>query len=189
MTRPKHPLAPSRNDAGVTLIELIVYIILVSILSGIAVTVLVNSWRTQEDVVTVTDATNKGQVMSSAIERAVRNGLEYDIANSGNTLRVRTSLTGSLQCQGFHLVDGQPARFTASSGALAADPDQWPEWVTQVDAEVLSGGVVVPFFALPAGANSTVGFTFLIPTESAPVRFDGEVATRSVPTGVSSPCW
>jgi type II secretory pathway pseudopilin PulG len=176
-------------EGGVTLIELIVYVTLVALLSGVMTMILVNTWRTQEDVVTLTDATNKGQVMSSAIERAVRNGLEYDIANGGNTLRVRTSLTGSLACQGFHLVDGQPARFTTSSGALAADPDQWPEWVTAVDAEVLSGGVVVPFFTLPVGASSTVGFTFLIPTESAPVRFDGEVATRSVPTGGSSPCW
>jgi hypothetical protein len=152
--------------------------------------VLVNSWRTQEDVVTVTDATNKGQVVASAIERAVRNGLEYEISNGGNTLRVRTSLTGSVECQGFHLVDGQAARFTASNGSIAGDPALWPEWIVEVEADVLPDDSVVPFFSDPAGASATVGFTFLIPTESAPVRFDGDVAPRSVdPSGGTAPCW
>jgi type II secretory pathway pseudopilin PulG len=177
------------SDVGVTLIEVIIYVILVSILSGVITMILVNSWRTQEDVVSVTDATNKGQVMSSAIERAVRNGLDYEITNGGNTLKVRTSLGGSLACQGFHLVDGQSARFSSSNGLLAADPGSWAEWVAPVESEVLSDDSVVPFFREPVGVTNTVGFTFLLPTESAPVRFDGEVATRSDPTGGSSPCW
>ena len=43
--------------------------------------------------VSETEATNRGQLVSSAIERAVRNALAVEVSG-GDTLRVHTSLGG-----------------------------------------------------------------------------------------------
>ena len=73
----------SGDEAGLSLIELIVVVVLVGILSGVVVMILVNSWNTQQDVNSTTVATNEGQVYASSIERAVRNALEAAQVHAG----------------------------------------------------------------------------------------------------------
>ena len=167
-------------DAGLSLIELIIYMLLASLLLGAMATILINSWRTQEDVTSVSDATNHGQIMGSAVERAMRNALDFEVDATGTVLRVRTSLGGGMACQGFLLADGE-ARIATSSGALPADPAAWGDW----ESAVAQNGST-PFFI---ETGDTVTYTFDIRTEAAPVRFSGEAAARSVATGVSAPCW
>jgi type II secretory pathway pseudopilin PulG len=169
-------------DVGLSLIELIVVIVITGIVMGAVVTIFVNSWRTQEEVVSVSEATNRGQLVSSAVERAVRNSVAVDVgtASGGTVLRVKTTLGGELACQGFFLVDGG-SHWTTSLGALGATPSAWPEWT---DGVVQQG--FTPFFVLTA--DGVVEYSFDVATESAPVRFNGEVSPRSLPEG-SSPCW
>ncbi|HEY9309130.1 MAG TPA: hypothetical protein VIP82_15110 [Microbacterium sp.] len=169
-----------KADSGLSLIELIVYVLLASVLLGAMALILVNSWRTQEDVTSVSGATNRGQVMGSALERAMRNALDFDVDNTGTVLRVRTSLTGPHACQGFLLTDDE-ARIAMSSGALPANTNDWADW----ESDVVQNGTS-PFFV---ENGDTVVYTFDIETDSAPVRFSGEAAARSVATGTSSPCW
>ncbi|MDR7190286.1 Tfp pilus assembly protein PilW [Microbacterium sp. BE35] len=169
------------GDAGLSLIELIIYILLSSLLLSAMAVVLVNSWSTQKDVASVTQATNRGQVIGSAIERAMRNALDFDVDDAtGTELRVRTSLGGNLACQAFLLKDGD-ARFTTSSGALPTLASDWARWENGI-AQYAS----TPFFV---ENGDVVTYTFDIETDSAPVRFSGEAAARSTATGVSSPCW
>lgn len=170
------------TDSGLSLIELIVVIVITGIIMGAVVTIFVNSWRTQEEVVSVSEATNRGQLVSSAVERAVRNSVAADVssAGGGTVLRVKTTLAGGLACQGFFLVDGG-SRWMASAGALSATPAAWPEWT---DGVVQQGST--PFFLLTA--EGVVEYAFDVATESAPVRFNGEVSPRSLAEG-SSPCW
>jgi hypothetical protein len=180
MTPDSAAMEKDSAEAGLSLVELVVYILLASILLVAMASILVNSWRAQEDVISVTDATNRGQVMGSAVERAMRNALDFDVDSSGTVLRVRTSLGGELACQGFLLDDGE-ARMSTSSGPLLLASSSWGDW----ESDVIRNGST-PFFA---EVGDTVIYTFDIETDSAPVRFAGEAAARSVPTGVSSPCW
>lgn len=170
-------------DLGLSLIELIVVIMVTAILMIAVVTIFVNSWRTQEEVASVSQATNRGQLISSAIERAVRNAVEVDppaSSGGGTVLRVRTSLPGSLECQGFFLTPGA-SHWTTSAGALSPTPSAWPQWTEGV---LQQGGT--PFFVLTA--EGVLKYSFDVATESAPVRFSGEVSPRSLAEG-SSPCW
>lgn len=173
-----HP--PEDRDGGFSLVELIIYVLLASLLLGTMAMILINSWRTQKSVTSVSEATNTGQVMGSAVERAMRNALAFDVDGTGTILRVRTSLGGALACQGFLLTTGQ-ARITTSSGALSTNTNNWSNWASSV---VQNGST--PFFAETGDA---VNYAFDIQTTSSAVRFSGEAATRSVATGVSSPCW
>ncbi len=168
------------DESGISLIELIVYVLLSSIIVVSTAMILVNSWTTQRDVTSTTEATNRGQAMGSTIERAIRNALDFEVSTDGTELRVRTSLTGTLRCQGFLLVDGT-ARMTISSGALPTAATGWPLW----DTGVARDGVT-PYFS---ATGQQIAYAFKITTDSAPVRITGEASTRSTPTGVSSPCW
>ena len=74
------------DDAGLGLIELVVSI-LVSTLVLIGVgSILVNAWITQGNVTTTNQATSRGQVIASSIERAMRNAVHFDV--TGGTERV-----------------------------------------------------------------------------------------------------
>ena len=69
--------------------------LLVSTVVLIAVaTILVNSWLTQQDVTSTTEATNRGQLIGQSIERAMRNAVAFDISPDGRMLRVHTTLGG-----------------------------------------------------------------------------------------------
>lgn len=168
-----------RDDAGVSLVELIVYVLLTGIVVIATSMILINSISTQRDVTSVSEATNRGQSMGSTIERAMRNALAFEVTNE-NELRVRTSLHGSQQCQAFYLAAGN-ARLAQSSGALPVAPSSWTVWNTGVKKNGSQ-----PFFVQD---GSTVIYTFDIETDSVPVRFAGEASIRSTTSGVTSPCW
>ena len=64
-----------RSTTGITLIELIVGILVSTIvLIGVG-SILIGAWLTQSDVLSTSEATNRGQLVSSAVEKAMRNGL------------------------------------------------------------------------------------------------------------------
>ncbi len=165
------------RDAGLSLIELIVAVVISSfLLAGVAM-VFINSWNTQEDVMTTTEATARGQLVASTIERAMRNANDYVIQGGGTILLVRTSLGGSQACQGFDLGAGQ-ARMSVSAGPIASHWAAWEDGIQVVAS--------APFFA-PASRGIT--YTFDIGTASAPVRFEGNATARIAPSGGGSPCW
>ena len=172
----------SPDDAGLGLIELIVAMVVASLVIAAAATILVNSWLTQQDVTTTTQATNRGQVMGAMIERAVRNAKAmrvYPADDAGTELRVWTTLGGGLECQGFQLTSGQ-ARLTTTAGSVLPVASSWGEW----DSTVIQHGSE-PFFVR---VGDTLTYTFDLATDSAPVQFSGEVAARYVEVG-GSPCW
>lgn len=179
MTSPRH----GDRDAGLGLIELIVAIVVSGIvLAGIA-TIFARSWITQEQVMSVSEATNRGQVVGAAIERAVRNGLYVQISDSGNSLRVSTSLPGSLKCQGFRATSTgtAPLQFSTSATTLT-DSSTWPQWQSGIVAQAGT-----PYFDSPT--PGVVRYRFQLQTESAPVRFSGTVVPRSLQEGDNDSCW
>lgn len=172
-------ISPS-DDAGISLIELIIYVLLASAILIATAMILINSWNTQKDVTSVSEATNRGQSMGSTIEQAMHNALDFEVSADQQELRVRTSLEGTQRCQAFYLSAGT-ARLSQSSGVLPATVSSWAVW----NSGIKKNGTT-PFFAV---TGQHVVYTFDIETDSAPVRFSGEASTRSTPTGVSSPCW
>lgn len=173
----------TQRDAGLGLVELVVAVAIAAVvLAGIA-TIFARSLQTQEDVMSVSEATNRGQLMSAAIERAVRNALYVQVSESGTVLRVSTSLGGELKCQGFRVTSdsGGEAQFSVSSGTLGGW-DTWPEW----QAGVLPQAGTDFFYESSPGI---IRYGFQLETESVPVRFDGEVSTRSIQEGDNDSCW
>ena len=170
-------------DRGLGLIEVFVWFVVGGIvLAGVAA-VLARSWQTQDEVISVGEATNRGQVVAAAIERAVRNALYVQVSDGGSVLRVSTSLPARLKCQGFQ-VTGDPGgstRFSTSDSALGA-PDTWQDWQPGVSQQAGT-----PFFEEPS--PGVIRYVFQLETESAPVRFVGEISPRSIQEGDNDSCW
>ncbi|WP_349427780.1 hypothetical protein [Microbacterium sp. LWS13-1.2] len=175
------PRTRTTDDDGLGLIELIVAIVVSGIVIIAIATIFVNSWRTQEQVTSVTQATNRGQLVSSTIERAMRNALFFDVTESGTVLRVSTSLTGDLKCQAFRITD-PGAQFTTDSGTLSSPNTAWPTWQTGITKEGTT-----PYFVRTT-ANSLT-YTFKITTDAAPVTFSADIAPRSIQEAGSDGCW
>ena len=69
---------------GLGLIELIVALLVSTIVLIAVATILVNSWLTQQDVTSTTQATTRGQLIGQSIERAMRNAVAFDISPDGS---------------------------------------------------------------------------------------------------------
>jgi len=171
------------DDAGLSLIELIIVVVIIGILSGVIVMILVNSWNTQEDVNSTTVATNEGQVYASSIERAVRNADDIRVT-SGTLLEVRTTFTGSRHCQAFEI---KSSGGDGDAAYLASDASSTPAFTgPMIREKVASTDGTTPYFALTEG---TVTYSFKVDTESSPVIFEGTVAARNTLGTGGTSCW
>lgn len=179
----------SFDDEGLSLIELIVGMVVSTIVLVAAGTVLINSWLAQQDVVATTEATNRGQVIASMIERAMRNARDFTVLPddaSGTELRVWTSLPGGLECQGFQLaVPG--ARFATADGSPLPAASTWVHW--QDGVRHLRNDATIAFFVRE---GDSVNYAFEIydsAAETAAVQLSGEASKRYEGVEGTSPCW
>ncbi|MBD3940682.1 hypothetical protein IF188_03085 [Microbacterium sp. NEAU-LLC] len=179
-----------RDDGGLGLIELIIAILVSTIvLAGIA-TVLFNSWLTQNDVLSTSEATTRGQLVSSQIERAVRNATDFKTEASETQLWVHTvydNATGTdpRTCQAFDLGGGkaQMTRTAANLGTAA-----WTTWIDDDDQQWVVNVRATDGKPMFHQDGRVLSYAFEIVTDSAPVKFEGEVSMRTAATG-GDPCW
>ncbi|MDR7113310.1 type II secretory pathway pseudopilin PulG [Microbacterium trichothecenolyticum] len=185
---------PKSDDSGLGLVELIVVVVVVGIIFAAIGTILTNSWVAQKSVLTVTEATNRGQVVGSALERAARNAVDARVTNDsdvalaagtgGTVLWVRTSLGGDMRCQGFRISGGE-LRLAMSNTMLPASAG-WARWEPSVTLAATGSP-----FTVDMGDKAT--YKFSIDTDASPVDFDGTIAIRSDPLTAAdkgtNPCW
>ena len=175
------------DDDGLTLIELIVGLLVSTIVVVGVATILVNSWLTQNDVLSTSQATNRGQLVSSAIEKAMRNALYAQVLGGGSELWVRTTFTDDRRCQAFHIADGVAEM---KSDAVDVASAAWGRWLDVAEYDHFVVNVDAPPAGVfsPTGVATTVNYDFAVKTDSAPVQFSGEASIRAGQTG-SGGCW
>ena len=180
----------SSDDRGLGLIELIIAILVSTIvLAGVA-TVLINSWLTQNDVLSTSEATNRGQLVGAAIERAIRNATDFKTEDGDTELWVHTVYddpTGadSRTCQAFDLGGGK-AQMKSSAADLSTAT--WGTWVDDSHQNWVVNVTAADGQPIFRKNGKVLTYIFEIATDSAPVRFQGEVSMRVTATG-GAPCW
>jgi prepilin-type N-terminal cleavage/methylation domain-containing protein len=167
------------RDNGLGLIELIVAVVVSGIVLASIAIIFARSWQTQEEVLSVTQATDRGQLLGSMIERAVRNALAVRVYEEAGAqvLEVESYLAGETLCQGFS-VDSEVA-ITSSPGMLESS-GSWNRWQPVITLEEGSGFSYI---------DGVVSYALVMKTESAPVHIVGDVATRSDQLTGGLSCW
>lgn len=89
------------DDSGLTLIEMVIYMTLAVVVGTIVVSMFIGTIKGQDQVTSTTQATTKGQLAASIIEKAMHNATAFAIADGGKTLKVLTTL--AKPCQQFTL--------------------------------------------------------------------------------------
>jgi len=197
------------TDEGLSLIELIIYIVVLGILGVGSVTIFLNMWKTQANIDAQTQGTAHGQLVGSEIEKAMRNATGFQVISGGNGLIVQTTFPGARQCQEFSFdatggVDNQGTLSMAFSAAPARSltaRDAWQDGLNPASTLHPDGEFTALFTAVglnghvvtvaPAGVHYS--FKATAPdrdTTSGPVTFSGSAFPRdSNQVGDVSTCW
>lgn len=108
-----------RSDDGVTLVELIVYVVLLAVIVGLVATFFIRSLDVQRTVLTTGNANNTAQVAFSGIERDVRNAAQDGVRADGNLLVLYSgggeAGAASWKCKAWYFV---PSASSGQSGKL-----------------------------------------------------------------------
>lgn len=192
------------KDDGASLIELIIYVIVLGLLMTGLSTMFVNMWLTQGQVDARTQATTHGQLVSTEVEKAMRNATGFKVISGGTTLLVQTSLAGPQQCQAFHFdpAGGVNARGTLRmviAAAPAPAPSAGYAWQDGISphtdatySQLFTGvnAAGVPAVTSPVGVHySFAAKAADAGTQIAPVVFSGTAFSRNSTLGSTTTCW
>lgn len=184
------PRAMDRHDdAGMTMAELVVYMVLLSLVLLAVGTFIVNAVTGQRRAVALSEASSNVQVASNAMLIAVRNSSTGGMKVAASTLVVHTgggSASDPWRCQAWVYVPptagaaggtiyskrwpvGTPLGATtaadlaggATSGWTTAVSDVLPVGVSPVFSEVVAGSVTIQFRSVQAAPSGAPGVTVM----------------------------
>ncbi|WP_062520536.1 PulJ/GspJ family protein [Demequina silvatica] len=100
-----------RADAGFTLAELIIYMMLLILMLGIGATLLIRTITVQRDTMDAADANEVGQLAFKEIETDIRNAEWATIGHAGSLLVLQTVVADSAtsvvpRCVGYYVSPG-----------------------------------------------------------------------------------
>ncbi len=187
-------LAATRNDDdGFTLVELMVYSIILTVVLGVVASMYLSLNATQQVVSTTVDASSQAQVAADSIETGVRNSSAFSLtAPSVGTqfLRARvatgtTTIVWKCAAWYYSTAGGGTIRYKVSTTAIAA-----PSEATAATWSKLATGVApstgTTIFSVSA---DTVTFGFNVKSGTEPVAKVVSSAVQRAGLWVSAPCF
>jgi Tfp pilus assembly protein FimT len=174
-----------RDDAGVTLVELLVYIFITVIIGALMAGVFINGLKSQTTTTDRDTATGKAQVVTNSLQTSLRNASAVSPASGTTNALVALVATGSSgwQCRAWVLTSAGTLVYRASSSAI--NTGNTTGWT------VLASGVTGTFTggkAFSLSSSTQVGYAFSVSVSSATVPISGAVTAQAVMTG-GGPCW
>lgn len=174
-----------RDDRGFTLVELLIYVLLLGMILAAGYGLLANSFRGSNQVLGSADASRDGQTIARTIETSVRNASLVSVNTAGTVLTVR-SATG--ECLAWRVMSGGileahlPYGGTGTAN-VSLPGDGWIRLSDQVRQRTSTttyftaqeGGVSVQFTVATARGSS----------RTAPTLIDTLVVPRLPATGSS----
>lgn len=199
IARIRRRLAGVPQDRGMTLVELLVYMILLGIVVGIIASVLINSLQKQREIVHISEANNTGQGLTSRVDLAVKNAVNFRIVESSGddsvllVTKTRSTTDGMdeadvARCVGFYYdattdklhsasdmltANGNPRTETITDSAGLAAAQNWPVVADGIQLAPAADGTTSPIFTKGNADPSKVEINFMIDTldGKGPVTF------------------
>ncbi|WP_435299992.1 PulJ/GspJ family protein [Timonella sp. A28] len=177
------------SEAGMSLVELIVYIVLVAIVGTLVTGLIINVFRVNTDVQLTSESSNNAQNLMDRVELTIRNATAYTVVPGTNSellvAEVRSTEQGLAQAevtrcvgiyfdyttQNVHYVS-DAANGGARSKTAAANPavaTNWPIFLADVKKTSgtpiftpIAGGTRVNFQVQPAALDRAIQLTSAI---------------------------
>lgn len=187
-----------RGDEGISLVELLIYMLLAVVVLTIVGGILINSLRVEAQVRDGVESASTVQLVTQSIGRGVRNASALEVsAPTADTLLLRTRSIdsdvdgGVWRCNAWHVSADGELRWTVSDAAISASPTE-----SELSGWTLLGSALTPSATQPilefSGTERSVRIAFSVRNgDGTPVIVDTTYVSRQpVPaTGeVREPC-
>lgn len=191
------------GDRGATLVELLVYLIIMVILVTLIASTFIQGRGVQGDQQSLADASNDAQLAAATIERPIRNAASIQVDSSvidggGNLLVVKTrvgepnNVASSWRCEAWfydsasrtiYATTGTPGSSAATAGFVAKpDLSSWRQLIAEVDP--VPGQPV--FRTTGVGGGITMQFEAASQRRDTPVRINSTVIPRLQGAGIGT---
>lgn len=171
------------DDSGMTLVELIMYVLISALFLGLLATLFATSLTAGQQTRNRDTATGTAQVVAESLQTSVRNAALVRV--DGALLRAQVAKGGSQwECRAWALQSGE-LRYTTSSSAipLAAPTTGWAVLAKGVVGTKTAGS---PF--LLSGVNSiSIGYTVTV--GEATVKITSAATAQAKAEGTVPACW
>ncbi|WP_203138212.1 prepilin-type N-terminal cleavage/methylation domain-containing protein [Microbacterium sp. JZ31] len=166
------------DDSGFTLVELLVYVVLLGVVLAAGFGLLSNSFRSSNNVLGSAEASRDGQTVARTITTSVRNATHVTVKADGT---VMTAQRTDGKCLAWKISGTTlSAHFTYGNGT-ASTPLPSSGWIALSDAARQRTTAVKVFTA----RNGGVDLQFTVETATAPTLIDTFVVPRLPGTGAS----
>jgi len=167
-----------RSDDGITLMELVVGVFIMGLVSLLVFNIFIATSNTGNTVQTSQQSISETQIATSMLSKDVRNGVAFQVDNTGNRLDVE-SADGT--CATWIYADGSLYKHTSEAGNGELDPTTWFNSFSYA-----SLGDATSFFT-PLG-DTGVRYEFQLGKDTGAISMSGDIYQRVIPKD-SSHCF
>ncbi|WP_298942945.1 prepilin-type N-terminal cleavage/methylation domain-containing protein [uncultured Microbacterium sp.] len=173
----------AQDDAGLTLVELIVTIVVSGIVLALIAITFVNGMVAQRDGVIRDNATGAANVVSRSLTTSVRNATEIRVNDAGTRLdAVFIAPDGTPECRAWEVRDGRLVYRSDQTTPLPAADDTWGTLASGIEGTI--DGTAV--FGWDDSKNLRIGMTITMEGITAPL--ESGVTAQAVGGGGLT-CW
>lgn len=186
-----HDDLDTTDDRGISLIELLVYMLLSIVMLLIVGGLLINTLNTEKQVRSMTASASSGQVVTQSVAQGVRNASDLELtapSSDSQLLRTRSignAATGVWTCRAWFVEGGSVWTKTSSSAITAPSDSDLADWLLLADNLAPAGAgeilaltgrqVDMTFAADVADGGSTLFTTSAVSRQDVPVIVENPI--------------
>ena len=180
------------DEAGITLVELIVYILLAVIVLGGIATIFSNAWQSQSQTTSRDAATGSSALVEASLSQSIRNTSDFKVESGGHTLRAIVATgTSTWECRAWVLRPGEEIVYMTSPSKIEIDGEPgwtgwtgWTQLISNARGSLAGGAAFKDAGTLPKRLQ--VGIKITKATQPVAAS-SGVTAQAKIPGG--GPCW
>lgn len=179
------PPRATSDEAGLTLVELIVYIVISGLFIGLLALLFINGLTAQEQMTARDSATGRANIVSASLQSSIRNATDVEVDSGGLRIdAVVITPAGAFECRAWALDAGGALRYSSGADARDTDTGGWSALIEGARG-TLAGGR-----AFAATGARGIDFGISVSVGDATVLATNGVTAQAVTTGGGAPtCW
>lgn len=143
----------NRDDAGLSLVELLVYAAVSALFLGLLASLFISGIRAQAQTTDRDTATGNATAVSDSILTSLRNASAFTITGANRALIAKVSLPGgAFECRAWVITTGGDVRYRESATTISiADTTTWARLI---DGDTATGSGATPSLARRDGSHA-----------------------------------